>query len=118
MAINWNEIAAEVHAAIRDEIASRVQVEKKTYSGPKNDPTVATTYHWFWSLRETSRVRDRDGTLTGQTFLTLTLSNDGAGAAPSKKDRVQVDDRWYEIVEVRPLAPGGIPVLWDCDVLL
>jgi hypothetical protein len=70
------------------------------------------------------RLRDANGTLVGTTQRKLLVST-ATGITPTKGDRVSVgitaavatdDSEWHEISEVRPLAPGGLTLLWEVDL--
>lgn len=70
------------------------------------------------------RVRDRDGTLIGETRRTLTVST-SAGVVPTKKDTIAVGIAagdvvsgtvFEAIIEVRPLSPAGVDLLYEIDL--
>lgn len=86
-------------------------------SGPAWDPVPGEpTQHEITVLEFNERVRDRSGTLIGQSVTTLYVST-SAGVAPEKADRVQVDGSWYEIDEARRLAPGPTVLMWEVDLV-
>ncbi len=69
-------------------------------------------------------IRDQSGSLIGQTRHTLTVTAD-PDAVPLKSHTVaigitaeQADESsaWIEVVEIRPLAPAGVAVLYEIDV--
>lgn len=111
--MDWSGIAAEVEEAI-GEVGFSATLEKKTTTGPAYDPTITATSHQITVIDDAQRVRDADGTLVGQTMRTLTVAT--GSATPAKGDRVQVLGEWREIAEVRPLAPGGVALLWEVDL--
>lgn len=76
------------------------------------------------------RVRDASGTLVGETRRTLLVST-SSGVTPGKGDKVAVgidadafallteaqkSERLADVIEVRPLAPGGTVILWELDL--
>lgn len=132
MAEDWNAIAAEVDAALRSvaDIGQSGGYPAVLQSGgdvppanpwdpPGGDP-VYTTVYVIEGVRE---IRDINGTAILETLRTLTIS--ATGAIPTKGQRVavgitadQVTDAtvWNEMIEVRPLAPAGVAVLYDVDL--
>lgn len=111
--MDWAGVAAEVAGAI-GEVGFAATLEKTAMTGPAYDPTVTTTTHQITVIDDAQRVRDAAGTLIGQTMRTLTVAT--GGKIPAKGDRVQVLGAWHEIAEVRPLAPGGVALLWEVDL--
>lgn len=111
--MDWAGIAAEVAGAI-GEVGFAATLEKKTTTGPAYDPNINTALHQITVIDDAQRVRDADGTLIGQTMRTLTVAT--GSATPAKGDRVQVLGVWHEIAEVRPLAPGGVALLWEVEL--
>lgn len=86
---------------------------------PANDPTdYAVT-----AVEDIREVRDMSGMLTGVQKRTLTI--DATGVAPLKSDTIAVgvapadvaeDTTFEEIIAVRPLAPGGVALLYELDL--
>lgn len=81
---------------------------------PWNPTPGADTDYAVRVVETNERVRDRSGTLTGQTLTTIYLGGD---VEPAKADRLQLDGAWFEIDAVRPTQPGPVAVLWECDVI-
>ncbi|MBF9050642.1 hypothetical protein GTA62_14690 [Roseobacter sp. HKCCD9010] len=126
------DIAAEVAAAIAEagaEIGDGTPnvvslIRPGTQTGPDYAPTFGPpTAHALTVIEDIERVRDRDGTLIGQSIRTLLVSTD-AEFAPTKADAIWfgmpsdwTDDQVkHQIIEVRPLAPGGTVLLWEIDL--
>lgn len=130
---NGADIAAEIHAALI-EAGEAVgdgelicTLEKPGTGGPTTpwdatSPTTPDRYN-VTAMEDNQRIRDMSGTLTGETLRTLTIS--AVGAVPEKDDRLAVgvasgditaDTVWSEIIEVRPLAPAGEALLYECDL--
>lgn len=61
------------------------------------------------------QIRDSAGMLTGETKRTLIVST-AAGVTPTKRDKITLGGAKHEIAEVRPLAPGGVVLLWEVDL--
>jgi hypothetical protein len=129
---DWTSIAAEVADAIRS--VSEVSQPNGypvtlripgTLTGPDWNPTIGPpTYKTMYAVEGFQEIRDASGTLIGQTRHTLTVTADPE-AVPMKSYSVALgvaaedvadDTPFVEILEVRPLAPAGIPVLYDIDL--
>lgn len=91
---------------------------------PWDNAAASYTYHDLTSLDDRRQVRDKGG-LIGETRRTLMV--DATGAVPTKADRVAVgvasaaidaDTEWIEILEVRPISPGGTVLFYEMDLKL
>ncbi|CAD7023166.1 hypothetical protein REJC140_00115 [Pseudorhizobium endolithicum] len=130
---DWNAIAAEVSDAIRSvsdisqpngyPVTLRIPGEA---TGPEWDPQPGggPTYKTLYAVEGFQEVRDASGTLIGQTRHTLTVTAD-PDAVPMKSHQVAIgvraedvaaDTAFIEIIEVRPLAPAGVAVLYELDL--
>jgi len=116
MAEDWNAIAAEVAAAIGD-VGFDVTLRKVTIgpATPWDETGITTTDTAMRCIDDRYRVRDAQGNLLQQSMRTLTVAV--GEAIPARADRVQVRGEWHEIAEVRPLAPGGVDLLYDVDLM-
>lgn len=84
-------------------------------SGPANNPTWGPpSEHQITVVDTSERIRDQDGRLVGQTMRTLLVS--ATGEVPSDDDKIIIAGKTHEISEVRPLAPGGVSVLYEVDL--
>jgi hypothetical protein len=132
MAEDWNAIAAEVDEAIRS-VADIGQAdgypaallipasgEPSTPGGP---PSGSSSYSTVYCIEGVREIRDQAGMTVLEVRRTLMIS--ATGAAPTKGQQVAVgvtaEDAadatvWHEIVEVRPVSPGGIAVLYEVDL--
>ncbi len=94
-------------------------------TGPEYDPVVGPpTYKTLYCVEGFQEIRDQSATLIGQARHTLTVTAD-PDAIPLKSHTVaigitteQADESsaWIEVVEIRPLAPSGVAVLYEIDV--
>ncbi|MDZ7904605.1 MAG: hypothetical protein U5N55_01565 [Cypionkella sp.] len=112
---NWNAIASEVAAAIGD-VGFAVTLRKRT-SGPATpwDATgVTITDSELAVVDDRYRVFDAAGNLLQRSIRTLIVA--AGDAIPARADQVQVRGEWFEIAEVRPLAPGGVDLLYEVDL--
>ena len=132
MAEDWNAIASEVDAALKSvaDISMPGGYPAVLRSGgnappanpwdpPGGDPVYSTVY----VIEGVREIRDVGGTTIVETRRTLTIS--AVGAIPTKGQMVAVGITadavtdatvWNEIIEVRPLAPAGVIVLFDVDL--
>jgi hypothetical protein len=140
MAEDWNAIAAEVDDALKEvsDISQadgfKATLRKVSVSG--GDPwnpgsgTETVTYTALTVIDSEIRDRDRDGSLVGTKRRTLTVGT-GAGVVPSEDDRVFVGSAltyvdedtdasiaWQEIDEVYTLAPAGVAVIYEIDLVI
>lgn len=133
MAEDWSSIAAEVTEAIRSvsdvsqpngyPVTLRIP---GTQTGPDYDPVIGPpTYKTLYAVEGFQEIRDASGTLIGQTRHTLTVTAD-PDAVPLKSYRVALGitaeeaseaSQWVEILEVRPLSPAGVAVLYEIDLV-
>jgi hypothetical protein len=135
---DWASVAAEVEQAIRSiGDVSAPEGYPATLRKPPNGapvqpwepPTGSPTYHTVRVMVAERELRDINGTLIGQTKRTITISG-AAGVVPSDDDRIAEgitaeqataagDDAvaWQEIAVVRPLAPAGVAVLYEIDLV-
>lgn len=115
MAENWQAVIADVQRAMRD-VGFEVTLRKRT-SGPAapwDTAATVTSDTPLWCIDDRRRQRDATGNLLAQSLRTLTVSI--GEAIPAKADRVIVRGEVCEIKEVRPLAPGGVDLLYELDL--
>lgn len=133
MAEDWTAVAAEIDEAIRSvgdvsqpdgyPVTLRIPgaITGPPYD-PVEEPPIYKTLHCVEGYQE---IRDQSGTLIGQAKHTLTVTAK-ADAVPLKSYRVALGvtaetasdaSQWVEIAEVRPLAPAGVAVLYDIDLM-
>jgi len=133
MAEDWNAIAAEVDAALKSVAdvsqpggyPSTLQMPPAgSPANPWDPPAGSPTYATVYVVEGVREIRDAVGTTVLQTLRTLMVSAVGAG--PNKGQQIAVgvaetdvteDTVWNEIAEVRPLAPVGVAVLYEVDLV-
>ncbi|MEM7675136.1 MAG: hypothetical protein AAF449_03935 [Myxococcota bacterium] len=133
MSVDWADIARQVDGALKsvgvtDEgfrLTLR-QAAAEAGADPWEPSADAPTYTTFVCIQDEKQVRDLGGTLIAQTVRTLTV-NAMAGVVPTKADAVALgiaadeaneESLWEEIVEVRALAPAGVAVLYEIDLVV
>lgn len=133
MSEDWNAIALEVEEAIRS-VGDASQPDgypvtlriPGAITGPPYDPVEEPpTYKSLRCIEGYQEIRDQSGTLIGQTKHTLTVTAK-PDVVPMKNYRVALGltseavseaSQWVEIAEVRPLAPAGVTVLYEIDLV-
>lgn len=113
MAENWTAIAAEIAEAIASVGFTATLRQPGAVTGPDYDPTIgADTETAITVIDDQIRRRDAGGTVT-ETVRVLTMS---AEVVPVKGQIVVVRGETLRIGKVMPLAPGGVDLLFDCEV--
>ncbi|WP_416355552.1 hypothetical protein ACLNGM_15040 [Aureimonas phyllosphaerae] len=128
---DWNAIAAEVADALRS-VADVSQpggfpvvLRKQTSVGgdPWNPAFTNATDFPLHAIETVREVRDASGTLIGQSVRTLTVTAI-PDVVPASGDTIAIgaavpdtNTEWVQIAEVRPLAPAGIAVLYEIDLI-
>lgn len=86
-----------------------------TATGPAYDPTLGAPVTYAVTVVDLNITKRSysENTIT-ETKRTLYIA--AGGAVPAKGDRVQVGGVWHSILEARPLAPGGIDVMYEADI--
>ena len=117
------DIAAEISAALRE-------VGEETGQGPfivtLIRPGEPTGDPWnpiagepveidLLCLKQSERIRDRDGTLIGQT-LTELMVEAKPGVVPMKSDKILLDGVERDIREVIPTDPGGVALFYTISL--
>lgn len=112
MAENWDGIKADVRAALGDN-GFEVVLQKRT--SVKVNPDDAGSDTWAdndaFALDTGIRHIYRDGKLEGRRRVLLM----GADVEPAMKDRVVILGDTHEIVQVSPIAPAGVAVLYKVE---
>lgn len=117
------DIAAEISAALRE-------VGEETGQSPFTvtliKPGEPTGDPWnpipgepdtfdLLCLKQNERIRDRDGTLIGQT-LTEIMVEAKPGVVPMKSDKILLDGVERDIREVIPTDPGGVALYFTISL--
>lgn len=117
------EIAAEVAAALAEagvEVGSGphvVSLEKPgAPSGPEWDRTPGAPFaHDLTVIEDSVGVGDGNGSLVARAARTLLVAV--ADAEPEETDTILIDGARMKIAAVRPLAPAGVVLLWEVDLI-
>lgn len=112
MSGEWAAIQAEVAAAIAS-VGFTASLERQCETdGPEGGAEYATVGQ-ITVIDDTITRRDAGGMVTGSARV-LTIR--GNGVVPQKGWRVQVRGVWHRIAAVKPLAPGGVDLLYDIEL--
>lgn len=112
MAEDWDAIAVEVSDAI-DEIGFSAALERQCeQSGPDGGDEYANV-GYVTVIDFDIEKRDASGMVTTNV---RTLMMKGNGITPAKGWRINVRDEWHRIAKVKPLAPGGVDLLFELEL--
>ena len=113
MAEDWQAVAAEVAQAIAEVGFAATLEEPGAMTGTDADPTYGPPSLFPVTVID-SMIRKRDGNgMVTQTVRQLMMA---ATVAPAKGWRVEVRGKWHRIAEVMPLAPGGVDLMFKCEL--
>lgn len=112
MSENWAAVAVEIADAIAS-VGFTASLERQfPTDGPEGGAEYATVGE-ITVIDDTIAKRDAAGMVTG-SMRVLTIK--GNGTVPLKGWRVQVRGTWHRIAAVKPLAPGGVDLLFDLEL--
>ncbi len=114
-AFDYAEAAADAAELIEEFGQSATLRQVSNGTDPWN-PSETVTDTTITAVDLNREIRDASGTLTGQTRRTLYIST-AAGVVPAKGDRVAIGGTEHEIAAVRTLAPAGVNVYHEADLI-
>jgi hypothetical protein len=113
------------YAGLRDNTAepllarfgkSATLVQPGTPSGPEWDPTPGESTESTVTVVETRfNIEDREGSLV-QVGDRMFLVSTAGGAVPALADKLTIDSATYQIINVKPLKPGSVTMLYRLHV--
>ena len=112
MSEDWAAIATEIAGAVASVGFAAVLETQCDTGGPEGGEEYAVN-EAITVIDDQITRRDNGGTVTG-TARVLTIK--GNGTVPVKGWRVQVRGQWHTIAGVKPLAPGGVDLLFDMEL--
>jgi hypothetical protein len=115
VAENWDAIANEVAEAIAS-VGFMATLYRRTASPGLEwqPPSFTTAEYTVIVIDDQIKVRNAVGELTGETRRVLTMS--ALGTVPQKDDRVLVRGTTHVVLDVLPVAPGGVDLLFDVEI--
>lgn len=87
-------------------------VVRRTTSGPPHAPVVTETAHACTVADIGYSLTNRDATLI-QTGDKVGIMSTDLAIVPALPDKLRIDGQDYAFVEVQPLNPGGLTLLWE-----
>lgn len=120
--MSGQDIAREVAAAIAEagaEVGNGVPLTAKLIqqgepSGPEWDPQPGERIEHVITVLDTYKtVRAADGSQLGRAEHILKVAAAPGGPTPSITDEVEIHGATHAIADVKPLAPGGIVLMWE-----
>lgn len=120
MAEDWAAIRAEVQEAIASiedvtepDRSKAVLLRNGATTGPDYDPTVGPDGQYPVNvLLGSFTVKEIDGTLIQSSDVKVTIAADALSIEPTQQDRIEIGGEAHEVVEVMPLKPAGIVLMW------
>jgi len=118
MTFNYARAAATAKRLIANFGQTATLTKPGAVTGPEYAPTGYGAGTDYTIKAVDLNQMERDGaTLTGQTRRTLYISTEGlSGVEVNKADTITIGGRKHEVAEARPLAPGGVNVMWEADL--
>lgn len=124
MSEDWTAVAADVALGLLEAGTTAYIVRDGVPTGPVYDPTPGVDIEAVCTVvYDSFRASEIDGTLIQQgdikvlmavTGFTIAADKDGNNAnTPTPADRIKGDGKQYAIIDVKPLRPGGVTVMWE-----
>lgn len=89
---------------------------QETLTGPDYNPTITETdYTVKVAVMEYSNL-EVDGSSIQQTDRMAYLSTDGLSVTPQTDDKLTIGGQEHQIINVKPLSPGGTVVFYELQV--
>jgi len=128
MSEDWSAVAADVAAGIAEAGMPGAIRRTVTTGNPWEPGGGQTTTDAACTLVVTEyTLRERESTLIGASdkkvliAVPVTLAayadNPASLNAPTPVDQVVIQGRAHAIVRVMPVAPAGVPVMWEAQVI-
>lgn len=122
---NGTDIAAEIDAALREAAAATgdgayVAMLHRTTGGSSTPWGTEVPSLLMFPLTvledgvSTRYSRDAGGALIPRTARVVTVS--ATGEAPQVGDEIGLADGRHEVVRVNPVQPGGVALLFECEI--
>lgn len=91
-------------------------IRRQTASGSENNPTFTPTDHECTLVTEAYKTSEIDGSRVMASDLKVILAKGDLAISPTTEDKLVIGGVPYSIVDVSPLSPGGVVVLWQMQV--
>lgn len=115
MAEDWAAIAAEVASAIAEVgVAATITRDSAGKTHPWDQPAGGATVFAVTVIDDGIRDFHAQGGLVTRRARVLTIA--ATGVAPIKADVITLRGQDYVIDAVRPLAPGGVDLLFEVEI--
>lgn len=110
----YTRLEATARRLIKDKGLAAVLLRAGTPTGPAHDPQPGADVETPCYLVETGySLTDRDATLVLQGDKLGLISTELNGYVPAKTDRLRIGTDAYQLVDIKPLAPGGQVLLYE-----
>ena len=112
MSENWTAVATEIAEAIAS-VGFAATLETQCDDGGPEGGAEYAQEEAITVIDDQITKRDVGGMVTG---FARVLTIKGNGTVPRKGWRVKVRGQWHVIATVKPLAPGGVDLLFDLEL--
>lgn len=124
MSEDWTTVAADVALGLLEAGTSAAIIRDGVPTGPAYDPTPAVDISAPCTVVfDSFRASEIDGTMIQRgdvkVFMAVTgftIAADASGNnvnTPTPADRLQASGKQYAVIDVKPLRPGGVAVMWE-----
>lgn len=104
---------AETAERLITRFGTAAAIVRSTSTGDAWSPTITDTDYACEVVVTNYAQSAIDGTLIHQNDRKVLLSTKGLTITPTDGDKITVAGLTFEIVSLKPLAPGGVNVLWE-----
>lgn len=88
---------------------------RKTVTGEGYDPSISTTDHAVTAVAVAYEVGEIDGVRVLASDRKVLVSTKGLEVEPQPGDVLTISGAAHAVVSVKPLAPGGVVVMWEAQ---
>lgn len=99
-------------ARLIDSYGKPATVTRNTVTGPAHDQSLTPVEYTITLVETGYELTERDSTLV-QTGDKLGVISVGGETEPRKGDKITIDSVVYSFVELQPLNPGGVVVMYS-----
>lgn len=95
-------------------------VVRERIGGTPRNPVYGNAYHPAWAVELNQRLKNLDGSLAPGVAHTMMISTEGLDIKIDNTHMISLDQSdetaSYSILDVRPLQPGEVILLWEVDL--
>lgn len=111
---DWSAVAVDVAAGLLEAGTSATIVRAGTSTGPTHNPTPGVpAEHSCTVVFDQWRADQIDGTLIQRGDLKILVAASGLAITPTPADTFRHAGKDYAIINVKPLQPAGVAVMYE-----